>query len=123
MARVSCALQKGTKMAFLSMSEYRTPLFWKRLAFIIAITILGTFIYSVGVNNRRYVCIENYLPCKPLGIFVIAHSAAYKHGIAAAQQFGNINIIRVKPARRIGLYRHAHRLGNGNGERNINTFA
>ena len=50
MARVSCALQKGTKMAFLSMSEYRTPLFWKRLAFIIAITILGTFIYSVGVN-------------------------------------------------------------------------
>ena len=50
MARVSCALQKGTKMASLPMSEYRTPLFWKRLAFIIAITILGTFIYSVGVN-------------------------------------------------------------------------
>lgn len=31
-------------------ADFRTPTFWQRLAFIIAITLAGTFLYSVGVN-------------------------------------------------------------------------
>lgn len=31
-------------------AETNTPLFWQRLLFILAITIVGTFAYSVGVN-------------------------------------------------------------------------
>lgn len=31
-------------------ADFRTPTFWQRLAFIIAITVVGTFGYSIGVN-------------------------------------------------------------------------
>ncbi len=31
-------------------ADFRSPTFWQRLAFIIGITLVGTFLYSVGVN-------------------------------------------------------------------------
>ena len=31
-------------------TDFKTPVFWKRLAFMVAITVVGTFLYSVGVN-------------------------------------------------------------------------
>ena len=31
-------------------ADYRSPTFWQRLLFILAITVVGTFLYSVGIN-------------------------------------------------------------------------
>lgn len=31
-------------------ADYRSPTFWQRLFFILAITVVGTFLYSVGIN-------------------------------------------------------------------------
>ena len=61
-------------------ADYRSPTFWQRLFFILAITVVGTFLYSVGINAfyvphhflagglTGIAMILNYLTGFPIGI-------------------------------------------------------
>lgn len=63
-------------MNSITRADFRSALFWKRILFLIAITIIGTFIYSVGVNAF-------YVPHKFLsgGLTGIAMIVYYLTGI------------------------------------------